>query len=127
MEIFVSFLGNYYIRMTQINFRFELLFLEEAVRFLDELPPKTRTKVLYNMWRARAVLDPALFKKVSEHVWEFRTDFANQCIRMMAFWDKRNPLMIQVVVSHGFIKKTARLPEFELSKAKKIMSKYFQK
>jgi lysophospholipid acyltransferase (LPLAT)-like uncharacterized protein len=79
-ESFVSYLGNKYIRMLALTFRFDLIFLDEAVFFLDSLQPKTRAKVIYNMWKSRALLDPVLFKKVGNEVWEFRTDFANQCI-----------------------------------------------
>jgi phage-related protein len=112
--------------MSEITFRFDLIFLDEAVLFLDSLQPKTRAKVLYNMWKSQALLDPVLFKKVGNEVWEFRTDFANQCIRMMAFWDKRSHVLIWVVVTHGFIKKSGKLPAAQVNKTIQFMSNYFQ-
>ena len=112
--------------MSEITFRFDLIFLDEAVFFLDSLQPKTRAKVIYNMWKSRALLDPVLFKKVGNEVWEFRTDFANQCIRMMAFWDKRSRVLTWVVVNHGFIKISGKLPAAQVNKTIQFMSNYLQ-
>jgi phage-related protein len=111
--------------MTEFAYRFDLVFLDEAILFLDTLQPKTRAKIIYNLWKARVLIDPILFKKVSAEVWEFRTDFANQCIRLLAFWDKRKSKLALVVITHGFIKKTAKLPMSELNKTIQMMSKYF--
>lgn len=46
--------------MSKINYRFDVLFLPEAVSFLEKLSDKTRDKVLYTIWKSRALLDPEL-------------------------------------------------------------------
>jgi hypothetical protein len=65
--------------------KFELLFLEPAKVFLDHLDEKSREKVLFNIWKSRQINDPELFKKLSQDIWEFRTLFKNQKIRLLAF------------------------------------------
>ena len=61
--------------MSKINYRFNVRLLPEAISFLEQLSDKTRDKVLYNIWKSRALLDPELFKKVSNEIWEFRTKY----------------------------------------------------
>jgi hypothetical protein len=51
--------------MSKINYRFDVRFLPEAISFLEQLSEKTRDKVLYTIWKSRALLDPELFKKFS--------------------------------------------------------------
>ena len=46
--------------------------------------------------------------------------------RLLAFWDKRNNKNTLVVCTHGFIKKTDKVPKSEIDKAKKIMRVYFE-
>jgi len=61
-------------------------------------------------------------KKVDKDIWEFRTSFKSKQIRLMAFWDKRTKSLI--ICTHGFIKKSQKLPSKELNKAKKLRAKY---
>jgi len=49
-----------------MNERFRVEFMEEAAQFLEELPAKTREKVLYNIWKSRNSNDKELFKKLTE-------------------------------------------------------------
>lgn len=53
--------------------KFEVLFLEPAKIFLDDLDEKSRGKVLFNIRKSREVNDPELFKKLTPEIWEFRT------------------------------------------------------
>ena len=110
--------------MSKINYRFDVRFLPEAILFLEQLSEKTRDKVLYTIWKSRALLDPELFKKVSNEIWEFRTLYADQNIRMLSFWDKANKMVALVIVIHGFFKKTVKLPISELHHAQNLRLKY---
>jgi hypothetical protein len=53
--------------------KFNVKFLEEATGFLVSLDDKSREKIIYNIYKARVVIDKELFKKLSGETWEFRT------------------------------------------------------
>ncbi len=61
--------------------RFEVELLKEASEFIDKLDSNTRIKVLYNIKKSQEVQDVQLFKKLNEHVWEFRTRYNKKTIR----------------------------------------------
>lgn len=105
--------------------KYAIIFLEWAEEFLESLDDKTRKKVLYNIWKSRDVTDPELFKKLDGDIWEFRTKFLTNQIRLLAFWDKTEETETLVVATHGFIKKTQKTPKSEIKKAKKIRDDYF--
>lgn len=48
-----------------MELRFNIELLDEVNEFLENLDTKTREKVLYNLWKARMVNDPELFKKTN--------------------------------------------------------------
>ena len=104
--------------------KFEVLFLEPAKVFLDNLDEKSREKVLFNIWKSRQINDPELFKKLSQDIWEFRTLFKNQKIRLLAFWHKIEGKQTIVIATHGFIKKTKKIPLKELEKALQLRKEY---
>ena len=106
--------------------KFEVEFLEEALKFLEGLDNKTRVKILYNIDKSRLVNDPKLFKKLDEEIWEFRTKFAGKQYRMLAFWTKRKGKLALVVTTHGFVKKVSKVPKSEIKKAKAIRLKYLK-
>ena len=106
--------------------KFAVIFLEWAKEFLDSLDDKTKKKVLYNIWKSRDVNDPKLFKKLEGNIWEFRTKFLTKQIRLLAFWDKTEKTATIVVATHGFIKKTQKIPKSEIEKAEKIREQYFK-
>ena len=68
--------------------KFNVVFLEDAIIFLDSLDEKSRDKILYNIYKARVVTSKELFKKLSGGIWEFRTFFNKKLYRLFAFWDK---------------------------------------
>lgn len=105
------------------KYRFNVDFLEEALNFLLSLNEKTREKILENIRISRFKRDPKLLKKVDKEIWEFRTRFKTQQIRLFAFWDKESKSLI--VCTHGFIKKTQKLPAKELKRARSLRDKYF--
>lgn len=105
---------------------FHTLFLEEAENFLATLSPKVVRKVIYNIDLAEKTNDPRLFKKLSNDVWEFRTNYSGDCIRLLAFWDKTDGKNTLVVATNGFIKKTNKVPGNEIERASRIRARYFQ-
>ena len=105
--------------------KFEVVFLEEAMEFLENLDEKSRVKIIYNIDKSRFVNDPKLFKKLTDEIWEFRTRFNKMQYRLFAFWDKRDEKETLVVSTHGIVKKTDKIPKKELEKAERLMQEYF--
>jgi phage-related protein len=106
--------------------KFEVILLEEALDFLDSLDLKTRKKLYYNLDKAKEVNDPKIFKKLTEHVWEFRTKYKGLQYRLFAFWDKSNNKETLVISTHGIIKKVDKVPVKEIEKTMKIRKLYFE-
>jgi phage-related protein len=104
---------------------FETLFLIEAEEFLAQLDNKTIRKILYNIDLAEQTNDPRLFKKLQHEIWEFRTYYAGNQIRLLAFWDKTNNKQTLVIATHGFVKKVDKVPANEISRAERIREFYF--
>jgi phage-related protein len=100
--------------------------MEEADEFLSELDLKTIKKIFYNIELAEQTDDPRLFKKLKNDIWEFRTKYAGLQIRLLAFWDKSDNKKTLVIASHGFIKKTDKVPANEICRAEKLREQYFQ-
>jgi phage-related protein len=105
---------------------FEVVFLEQALAFLESLDKKARLKVIYNIDKAKLKTDPKLFKKLEDDIWEFRTVYAGLQHRILAFWDKTDNTETLVLASHGFIKKVDKVPKKEIEKAQNIRTQYFE-
>lgn len=105
---------------------FEVVLLEQALAFLERLDKKSRSKVIYNIDKAKLKTDPKLFKKLEDDIWEFRTVYAGLQYRILAFWDKTDNTETLVLASHGFIKKVDKVPKKEIEKAKNIRTQYFE-
>lgn len=103
---------------------FEILFLDEAFEFLSGLERKHYEKILYNIRKSQVELDPELFKKLSDDIWEFRTLYQGLQYRLLAFWDKTSTIDTLVVSTHGFVKKRSKVPDNEIQKAVNIKTKY---
>lgn len=104
--------------------RFEVMYLEEAGKFIQSLPVKAQAKIQYNIMVAQHENDPELFKKLTDDIWEFRTRFNGLAYRLFAFWDKNIGAM--VIATHGLIKKTQKTPVNEIRKAEAIMKAYYE-
>ena len=102
---------------------FEVLFMEEAERFVGKLPDKARKKLLYNLKKAQMINDSKLFKKLNSNIWEFRSVNQNNQHRLFAFWD--NEIGSLVICTHGIIKKTQKTPRKEIEKAERLRKQYF--
>jgi phage-related protein len=105
---------------------FETIFLEEVDKFIQSLDDKTSKKIFYNVRLAEQTNDPELFKKLNNEIWEFRTQFSGNKIRILAFWDKKDRSKTLVIATSGFIKKTQKTPLNEIERAERIRTKYFE-
>jgi phage-related protein len=105
--------------------KFEVLFMTEAREFLADLDDKVREKIIFNVDKAKIHNDKELFKKLSGEIWEFRTLFNKTYYRLFAFWDKTSKINTFVIATHGIIKKTGKIPENELERAKILRARYF--
>lgn len=106
--------------------KFEVKFLEEAVEFLDLLDEKVRDKIIYNITKAQFSTNKELFKKLNEEIWEFRTLYQSIAYRLFAFWDKSEKDRAVVVITHGLIKKTEKIPKADLVKSQRLRNSYFE-
>lgn len=107
--------------------RFNVILHREAQEFLASLDEKTRNKIFQTFDRASLLLDPEVFKKLADSdIWEFRTLFNKKKYRVLAFWDKEEPVDTLVIATHGFIKKTQKTPQKEVDKAISIREMYFK-
>ena len=106
--------------------KFKIVYSEEADNFLNQLPPKVKDKIIYNIAKSKFVIDPELFKKLDNtDIWEFRTLYNKNQYRLLAFWDKVDGVDTLVIATHGFIKKTQKTPSKEITKAEEIRKIYF--
>lgn len=105
--------------------KFKILISEEVDHFLEELPPKAKAKIFYNInLVAAGIRDKELFKKLEgTDIWEFRTLYAGIAYRLLAFFDTAKQALI--ITTHGFIKKTQKTPHKEIEKAEAIRAEYF--
>jgi phage-related protein len=109
-----------------IKDRFEIELLEEAREFIMSIDDKAKYKLLLNIDKSKKINDPKIFKKLDNEIWEFRTKYKNLQHRLLAFWDKRNNKNTLVICTHGFIKKTDKVPKNEIEKARQLMRLYFE-
>jgi len=58
-----------------MNPKFEVELLPEAFAFIKKQDFKARKKIFKNINRAKQSLDPNLFKKLKNEIWEFRTRY----------------------------------------------------
>lgn len=105
---------------------FEIEFLEDAFKFLNNLEKKHYEKILFNIRKAQTEQDPKLFKKLKDEIWEFRTLYKKLNYRLFAFWDKTDSGNTLVVSTHGIIKKRNKVTESEILKAKQLRIQYFK-
>ena len=105
---------------------FQTRFLEEAEKFIATLEKKAARKLFYNIDLAEQTNDPKLFKKLQKDIWEFRTVYGGNQIRLLAFWDKDIKTNTLVFATNGFIKKVDKVPAKEIERAVNIRNKYFE-
>ncbi|MBR4441399.1 MAG: type II toxin-antitoxin system RelE/ParE family toxin [Bacteroidales bacterium] len=106
---------------------FDVVYMEEASEFLKNLPEQPRNKIYYNISKvAGGIKDNDLFKKLdgSDDLWEFRTLYNGLQYRLIAFWDKKSKRL--VVATHGFVKKTWKVPSKEIARAEALRKLYYE-
>lgn len=109
-----------------MNKNFEVIFLEQALEFLDSLDLKTRRKIYYNIDKAKLGLDPKLLKKLTDEIWEFRTKYSGLQYRLFAFWERTDNTETLVISTHGKVKKADKVLKSEIEKAERIRKTYFE-
>jgi phage-related protein len=105
---------------------FNVLYLSDALEFIEHLDKKAATKILSNINRARYEWNNELFKKLEgSNIWEFRTSYRGIAYRLFAFWDENKKSL--VIATHGLIKKSMKTPTKEIEKAKRLRDIYLKK
>jgi len=61
---------------------FEIIILEDAFEFLKSLDKKHSEKILYNIRKTQIEIDPELFKKLINEIWELRTHYIGSSIQI---------------------------------------------
>ena len=107
------------------NKRFVVMYLEEAIKFLNTLDVKVKDKILYDIMKSQYEINNELFKKLTDNIWEFRTRYQGIAYRLLAFWDKDTKAL--VIATHGFIKKKQKTPPNEIKRAEDLMKKYYER
>lgn len=105
--------------------KIRVIYTDEAIKFLSELPLPVRKKINFNIKKVEAgIIDTTIFKKLdSTDLWEFRTLYGGIAYRVLAFWDTETETLI--VACNGFIKKTPRTPSKEIAKANEARKDWF--
>ena len=104
---------------------FDIVYLPDAIHFLEAQSEKVRKKFVSNIDRSRYEWNKELFKKLENtDIWEFRTKFNGIAYRLFSFWDKERKSL--VVATHGIIKKKQKTPVKEIQKAEAIMKLYYE-
>lgn len=101
--------------------------MDEVKEFFDSLTDEPREKIIYNINKvAGGLRDSDLFKKLdgSNGFWEFRTLYNGLQYRLLAFWDEEEKRL--VVATHGFVKKTWKVPSKEIARAEALRKKYYE-
>ena len=106
--------------------QFSIIFLEEVLEYLKTLEIKHSEKIIYNIRKSQSKIDPELFKKLEEDIWEFRTIYQKSQYRLLAFWNKTDSENTLVIATNGFIKKQSKVPKNEIERAKRMRGKYFE-
>lgn len=107
----------------ELKAKFDIIYMEGALSYLKSLPEKVQDKIAYNISKSRYFTDKELFKKLNDNIWEFRTRYQGMTYRLLAFWDNETGNL--VVATHGFIKKTWKVPQNEIDKAEALRNEYF--
>lgn len=107
--------------------QFEVVLMDEVWEFLDSLTDAAQDKILYNVRKVEGgSKDSELFKKLdgSNGIWELRTLYNGLQYRLLAFWDEQEKRL--VVATHGFVKKTWKVPSKEIARAVALRKKYYE-
>ena len=92
--------------------------------FLDSLSGKTAQKVTWVLQLIEELdaVPEQYLKKLANEIWECRIQFGGNIFRILCFFDGA-----EVVLSHGFQKKTQKTPRNEIEKAETYRTDYLQR
>lgn len=95
--------------------------------FLDLMPPKVAQKMT---WVLKLIQDLDIvpvqyFKKLTaaDEIWECRVVFGGNTYRILAFYHGKN----QMVLTHGFMKKTPKTPHQQIEEAERLRADYLRR
>lgn len=98
-----------------------------VAEFLDSLPSKVAQKVIWvlRLFRELDIVPRQYFKKLSDtdEIWECRMAFGGNTYRILGFVHRNKNL----VLTHGFIKKTPKSPAEEIRKAERLKADYIRR
>ena len=105
-------------------YKLKVVYLEEALTFIESLPKSAGDKLLEIVHRIEGgERNAVIFSKLEgSEIWEFRALFNKVKYRLFAFWDTQNDTLI--IATHGIIKKTQKTPHKEIFKAEEIRKDY---
>lgn len=104
----------------------DVLLMPEAEKFIANLDNDTRKKVFFNIRKTVQGLKGEWFEKMkgTDDLYEFRTIYNRQYIRLFAFWDTSDNKRTLIICTHGLLKKSAKTPGTEIEKASTLKKKY---
>ena len=93
-------------------------------KFLDSLSGKAAQKVTWvlKIIEELDAIPEQYLKKLTSEIWECRIQFGGNIFRVLCFFDGAD-----VVLTHGFQKKTQKTPKNEIEKAKSHRIDYLQR
>ena len=98
-----------------------------VAEFLDTMPSKVAQKAA---WVLKLVQEletvPLQYLKklgVADEIWECRMTFGGNTYRMLGFFHGGN----QMVLTHGFMKKTQKTPSQEINEAQRLKADYIRR
>ena len=85
--------------------------------FLDRLPGKVVQKISWvlKLLEELDIVPENYLKKIvgTKWIWECRIKFSSNCYRILCFFTDTK----EIVLTHGFIKKTRKIPKLEIERA----------
>ena len=95
--------------------------------FLDSLPGKTAQKVTWvlKLIEELDIVPSSYFKKLTgtEEIWECRITFGSNAYRIFCFFVENSV----VVLTHGFIKKSQKMPTSEIKRAEAYRKDFLER
>ena len=58
--------------------RFEVVFLPDAVEFMNQMEENAREKMYFNIRKAQIKNDNQIFNKLNKNIWEFRCEYQHR-------------------------------------------------
>ena len=94
--------------------------------FIDSLPGKVAQKIVWvlKLLEDLEIVPSFYFKKLvgTEEIWECRIQFGSNTYRIFCFFKDNS-----VILTHGFIKKSQRIPIYEIERAEAYRRDFFKR